>query len=347
MKKSYNFSKYLLITLVLLLSGCFEERNQHWELEYLEWSPPDKSTNALSLDLNLEAEQTDTQIMHLQMQYAASHKSVDITGTFTIDEVNSSAEEGKHFDILNESRTVTIPAGESFSNDIQIEVKADAFDKGEEHNIVLLITNEGDAAPMENYKEFNIVIRKETGFLSVIRFTLDEPGFLAGENIVDLSTGDVYTKNEANDNVDIQSRIDLGMWNSSSTEYTIILPTDADRLGGWGSGRTIRDDWENKNDGTIFKLPSDPENQELFDNILLEEDIIEAFDKAEQTLADFALDADDYGPGKHLQYVSTSELIFFYSSDRDFHAIMLVDEATTGSDGYAYFSMKNTVGDND
>lgn len=348
MMNRFKFLTYISTIFVLFAAGCFEERDHSWANEVLEWEPPDRSTNALSMTVDLEDDETETQVVSLRMQYAGEQKSEDMTGTFVVDEQNTNAVEGEHFRILNESNSVTIPANSSYSEEIEIEVISGAIERGEEFNIVLLITGDGDIPPMENYKEFNLFVAKETGFLPVTEVTFDNPGSNSGERMLDAVTGQIYTFNAANADPGIQEQIDIGMWHSGAgqtTRHTMIVPTDDDRLGGWGSGRTIRDDWpdENKNDGVLIKLPFEDENQELFDNVLTAEDLRAAYENAEETVADLGLDQHDYGPGGHVHHVDAGEIVFFRSLDRDFYAVLIVDEAEISSSGFVTFSMKTTV----
>lgn len=344
MMNRFSYFKYILLTLMVFGSGCFEEREFLWNQEVLEWEPPDRSTNALSMNVHLEAGATENQTVTLRLQYAGEQHPEDMTGTFAVDEQNSDAVEGEHFEIVS-GTTVTIPAGSNLSEEIEIEIVSGSIQNGEELNLVLLITNEGDIPPMENYKEFNLFISKETGFLPVTEVTLEEPGFNAGLRLLDVSNGEAYSTNDADADADLQERVDLGLWNSSSTEFTMIVPTDSDRLGGWASGRRVRDDWVHKNDGILMKLPFDENNTELFEDVLAAEDLIAAFADAEEKIADLALETDDYGPGGHLQYVSEGEIIFFRSVDKDFHAIFLVDNVIAGGSGSATFLIKTTIED--
>lgn len=344
MMNRFKFLTYISIIFVLFAAGCFEERDHSWANEVLEWEPPDRSTNALDMTVTLDDDETENHTVTLRIQYAGPHKSEDMTGTFAVDEHNSDAVEGEHFRILNESNSVTIPANSSVSEEIEIEIISGAMERGEELDIVLLITGDGDIPPMENYKEFNLFIAKETGYLPIHNIAIE--GHSNSDNrLINARTGETYiTHDQANSDPGIQAQVDFGVWNSSTYDKVIITPGDTDRLSGWGSTRTIRDEWDHHNEGILMKLPFDSENQERFENeILYSEDIIAAYEDAEQYLANNPdLDPDDYGPGGNIQRVSVGELIFFYSVDRDFYAVLFVTSNEPDTGGSIDIVMKTT-----
>lgn len=149
---------FVTVVLALLTVGCFEDREQLFEEQVLEWEPLDRSTNALDTTVELEADQSESETITLRMQYAGEQQPEDRTGTFKIHE-DTDATEGEHFEVLSD-KEVTIPANSSFSEDIVIEIHADNIENGENFLVVLEITDDGDIGPMENYKVFFITIEK-------------------------------------------------------------------------------------------------------------------------------------------------------------------------------------------
>lgn len=148
-----------IITLVAVaLTGCFDENEPQFEEQQLEWEPIDRSTNDLDTTVELEVDQTEADTVTLRIQYAGEQQSEDLEGTFEVHE-DTDATEGEQFEVLTES-PVTIPANSNFSEEIDVEIDADQIQDGEETDIILEITDDGDIPPMENYNQFVIEIEK-------------------------------------------------------------------------------------------------------------------------------------------------------------------------------------------
>lgn len=143
------------IVLMLLVSGCFDERENLFTETQLEWEPPNPANNSLNATVDFEADQTESETVTLRMRFAGAHQSNALTGVFEID---SEAVEGEHYDVS--SYSVEIPANSSFSEEIEIEIYADAFVNGEEIDLLLTITDESDVEPMANYKDFVLTVEK-------------------------------------------------------------------------------------------------------------------------------------------------------------------------------------------
>ncbi|WP_461532459.1 alpha/beta fold hydrolase [Sinomicrobium sp.] len=186
--------------------------------------------------------------------------------------------------------------------------------------------------------------------LETVQIRLDRPGYNADANLLDVMNMKRHSRNDALEGAEaVQPKIDLGLWNSSRTNFTMILPSDSDRLTGFGSGSTIIDEWTTRNDGVLMKLPADSGNQELFESLETQEDILAAFEAAESKLEELGLDEPDdrgerdYGPGKYIQRIAKGELIFFHSTDRNVYMVGIVDDMDNQSTGYADLSVKRIV----
>lgn len=143
------------IVLAVLVSGCFDDRENLFEESQLEWEPPNPANNSLSATVELDEDQTENETVILRMRYAGEHLADAFTGIFEID---SEAVEGEHYDVS--SYSVEVPAYSSFSEEIEIEIYADAFANGEEIEMFLVITDESDVEPMANYRDFVLTVEK-------------------------------------------------------------------------------------------------------------------------------------------------------------------------------------------
>lgn len=169
---------------------------------------------------------------------------------------------------------------------------------------------------------------------------LDRPGYNASPNMMDVNN---IKRHSRNGGINVQSDIDFGLWNSSSSHFNLIVPSNDERLEAFGSGRTIRDEWEVRNEGVLFKLPPDAGNQTFFNDLTSEGEIVASFESGASILEELELDPDVYGPGGHLQEVVAGELIFFHSLDRNTYMVALVESIDNQSTGYADLQVKRVV----
>lgn len=149
-----------LLLVAFGVSGCFEDREQIFEDQLLEWEPPNRTTNALILDISLEADETEPRTAELRIQYAGPHVPNALTGVYEVVESESSAVEGEHFTIEGD-KSLSIPANSSHSEELQLTIHSDAFAPGEDLEILLRITEASSVPPMENYKDFIITVSKD------------------------------------------------------------------------------------------------------------------------------------------------------------------------------------------
>lgn len=158
---NYNWTKLtLLLGTLVILSGCFEERENLFEEEKLEWTAPDPATNTLDKTAELDAEEEGTYTATLTISYAGEPLDEEITAAFEVDEGESEAEEGVHFDFATGTE-VTIPAQAHESEEIEITVYGDQLENGESASALFTITEESSVEPMENYSDFEFTVEKE------------------------------------------------------------------------------------------------------------------------------------------------------------------------------------------
>ncbi|WP_461532460.1 hypothetical protein [Sinomicrobium sp.] len=331
-----------LVFLALCISGCFEDREAIFTGQLLEWEPPNRASNALSADIALGVDETENQIIPLRVQYAGAHVPDALTAVFEVEPSETTAIEGEHF-AINGKKSLTIPPNSSFSEETEVEIFSGAVTQGDTLKIVLRLTEASSVPPMVNYRDFVITVTKDVPpTLDAIRVRLDRPGYNASLNMLDVINGDTYSRNEATEDYNIQPRIDFGLWNSGSTDFTMILPTGEDRLSGFGSGARITNEWTTKNDGVLMKLPADSGNRDLFDGLETEEDILAAFETAEDKLGELGLGVDN-GPGKYIQWINSGEMIFFHSFDRNVYMVAIVEGIDNQSTGYLDLDIKRIV----
>src|SRR5690606_11205758 len=128
--------------------------------------------------------------------------------------------------------------------------------------------------------------------------------------------------------------------------------------GRFTGGRTIRDEWQKKNDGDFMRLPSTKGgNQSIFDVISTESDILATFTDAENWLnaQGETYDPRLVGPGKFLQErvdgevltFKPGDLILFKSLTRDVYMVALVinafDDPDDANNRFITFSYKRAI----
>lgn len=163
MKKRINLKNikfaFSAFFIMLVVTGCFDDRKILFDHQLLEWEPPNRATNALSANIKLDADETESQIISLRIQYAGAHLSHAITGVFEVYAPETTATEGEHFKISGD-KSLAIPANSSVSEPVEIEILSAAYNPGDSFDIVLRIIDDSDVPPMENYKDFVITVSK-------------------------------------------------------------------------------------------------------------------------------------------------------------------------------------------
>src|SRR5690554_2129987 len=126
-KRLVNISSraFMVVCLVVLMTGCFDDRKAMFEHQLLEWEPINRATNTLSTNVSLEIDEVEDKTIHLRMQYAGPHVSHAVTGRFDLLPAESTAVEGKHFQI-NGQKALTVPPQSSHSNEVELVILSGA-----------------------------------------------------------------------------------------------------------------------------------------------------------------------------------------------------------------------------
>ncbi|MBC9795738.1 hypothetical protein [Sinomicrobium weinanense] len=343
MKRKVLITFQLLLLLLLSLSagGCSDDDEGNDALiegRFFRWD-----NDELSADVVLKSEDTIT--VPLRIRYVGYQVAEPLTAVFEAVESESSAVEGQHFSIQGD---ITIPANSSHSEEAEVTLFPNAFSEGDSLNIVLRITGAGSAVPMEGYDDFVISISKDPVLpvtTDPVQVRLEQPDSEEGLTMLDVIDGVVYSRAEALSDPDIQARIDFGLLKSSVDGLVMIQPSAAGRLGQFEPGKIINNQWENKNDGVMMKLPEDSNNPDIFEGLTGEENILAAFEEAEKKIGDLGLNSRNYGPGRFIQQIAPGELIFFRSLNRDVYMVALVEDTsdTGGGNDYVDLNIKRMI----
>lgn len=158
-RKSLKLGVALLL-LPLLLVGCFEEELITYDgPPVVEWEPPNRTDNLLELTVTLDPNQQESEDITLGVQLIGPHENADRTINVGVSEEESEAQEGVHFEILNDGNTAVIPANDSFG-DVDIRIHADQLENGEELESILVLEESEDLSVAENMREFELTIEK-------------------------------------------------------------------------------------------------------------------------------------------------------------------------------------------
>lgn len=159
-RKSLKLGVALLL-LPLLLVGCFEEELITYDgPSVVEWEPPDRADNLLELTAALDPDQQEPEDITLGVQLIGPQENTDRTINVGVSEDASEAQEGVHFEILNDGNTAVIPANDSFG-DVDIRIHADQLENGETLEAILVLEESDDLGVAENMREFELTIEKE------------------------------------------------------------------------------------------------------------------------------------------------------------------------------------------
>lgn len=242
--KQLSFLRMAIGALMIAITACQTTGDSLVEAGgYLIWQPSDSANNSVDIQVQLTADQTDSVVLNLRIGQTGMALPADETVTFRVDDLKSSAVAGRQV-IFPEGRIATIPAGQTETGDIPIEIRAEHIKEASTLDLILYL-EASDHIPVPgqgSLRELSIRISKAPEKLPVTFLKLKSPGSNTGMTMLDLSELKVYTRREANIDENLQSEIDFGFWNSSSRDFVFMVPTDSERLGAWGSGRVIRDE---------------------------------------------------------------------------------------------------------
>lgn len=168
------------------------------------------------------------------------------------------------------------------------------------------------------------------GDLSVYSVNMTGPGQAAGERIVDLGDGSLYTLADGSERPELMDFIIL--W-SSNTGMNLVSPLDVNRLNGWAAGKTMNDEWLVKNSTEFLKLDASSESLELYEGINRYSQIKPIYEEIySKNKSDESLDPLDYGPGMSMRNISEGDILLMKTS-KQVYAVAKVLAIRTGTAG--------------
>ena len=155
----------ILLILPAFLIGCFEEQRITLEDHppQVEWAPPNPNSADLEYTATVDSAQVadgESKDITLEVGLIGTQEPNDRTINFAVDEDESDAEEGVHFEILNDGNTATIPGNESFG-DVNIRVHGDDLEPGQSVLAVLVLQESEDLGVAVNMSEMELTIERE------------------------------------------------------------------------------------------------------------------------------------------------------------------------------------------
>lgn len=160
--------------------------------------------------------------------------------------------------------------------------------------------------------------------MTVYNTAFKDQGRAAGLRAIDITNGSVYNFTDA---YNIQNKIDFVLFNSSSTQLTLITPDDSARLAAWSTGKVINTDWLVKNNGELMRLNASDFTDSLFLFITNNEKVRDAYDIAKNRVEnepDYSLR--NNGPAPDVGKVNTGDLVFFKSNDRNIYVVAKIGQ---------------------
>lgn len=168
------------------------------------------------------------------------------------------------------------------------------------------------------------------GDLPIYSVTLSGPGQAAGERMVDIGNGNLYTLPQGTESPQL---IDFVILWSSNSGMNLVSPIHMDRLKGWNAGKTMNEEWLVKNQTTFLKLDASEESQAIYNAVKSVKDVKEAYEQAKQIIeADEELLAEEYGPTPSLRYLSEGDILFIKTA-KDVYAVAKILGIKTGTSG--------------
>lgn len=158
-----NMFKYsILLILPLLFVGCFEDHASQFHLDdanQVEWAPPNRNSSSLSATVNLEADQTESETLILEVQLIGAQTNSARSVFVTVNEEETDATEDTHFSILNSGNEVVIPAN-SNHGEVEITILAENISNGESFSAVLELQEGDELGVAKNMKDMSLTIEK-------------------------------------------------------------------------------------------------------------------------------------------------------------------------------------------
>lgn len=157
MKTILKLSAFLLLPL-LLLSGCFEDHASQFHLDdvnKLEWAPPNPASSSLTYTAELDADQTESEVVSLEVQLIGAQNGSDRTAGVAVSETD--ADEGTHFELADSE--VVIPAN-SNSGTVEVRILSGSIANGESYSVTLELQEGTELGVANNMKDLLLTIEK-------------------------------------------------------------------------------------------------------------------------------------------------------------------------------------------
>lgn len=158
MKNSILVKIVTVIVASLFLSGClndlFEQENKRFQDNpKIEFRPLNQVVSDADVDDFDPSEP-------LKVQLIGEQRSSDLSVSFVVDEENSTAEAGTHYNLVTSS-PITLPANSSVTGPIEIEVIENSVPDGEVVELVLVLQDADGVEAAENLKTYTLTIEGE------------------------------------------------------------------------------------------------------------------------------------------------------------------------------------------
>ncbi|MBN2731254.1 MAG: DUF4843 domain-containing protein [Balneolaceae bacterium] len=158
MKNSILVKIVTVIVASLFLSGClndlFEQENKRFQDNpKIEFRPLNQVVSDADVDDFDPSEP-------LKVQLIGEQRSSDLSVSFVVDEENSTAEAGTHYNLVTSS-PITLPANASVTGPIEIEVIENSVPDGEVVELVLILQDADGVEAAENLKTYTLTIEGE------------------------------------------------------------------------------------------------------------------------------------------------------------------------------------------
>lgn len=159
MKRNNLFKFGALLVLPLIVWGCFEEQDFDLsDVNQVEWAPPNPASGSLSYTANLDADQDDSKTLTFTAQLIGAQSGSDRSVSVAVNQDESSAVEGQHFDL--ESTTVTFAANSSQS-EVDVVIYADAFENRDELGFQLVLQDGDELRAAPNLSALDVDVEKD------------------------------------------------------------------------------------------------------------------------------------------------------------------------------------------
>ena len=174
------------------------------------------------------------------------------------------------------------------------------------------------------------------GDIVIMSLSLTDNGLENDSKFMDVSGGLTYNFQGASTNPE---NIDFVMFFNQTTGFNMVTPHDIKKLSNTETGRIMNNTWLNKNRAKVFKLGASETTSNLFKKVTTSKKLRETYRATLDNLSGSG-DPAVYGPGKSLENIKKDDLIFFYSEDREFYALLKVFKTDQTNGAVIEFEIK-------